>query len=161
MLGRVRTDPTDTGGLFIRRRPGTAPVRYRKPPKRGSDRRQRADRLLAAALLALMTAVNLLFWGPIPLFGLWTASQVQYVSGSVTLGLFLGFSLLLALLIGGLVVLKRIDHAWILVRRAAGFDQRSGVLPVVFGATAIVGGSVFTFWLLLIGGLGPSLSPGG
>jgi hypothetical protein len=156
----VRTDPTDTGGLFIRRRPGTAPVRYRTPPERGSDRQRRADRLLAAVLFGLMTLVNLLFWGPIPLFGLWIASQVQYVSGSVTLGLFVGFAMLLALLLGGLVLLKRIDHAWILVRRAAGVDQRSGVLPVVFGATAIVGASAFTFWLLVVGGLGPTLSPG-
>jgi hypothetical protein len=161
MLGRVRTDPADTGGLFIRRRPGTAPMRYRTPPKPGSDRRRRADRVLAAALLVLMTAVNLLFWGPFPLLGLWTASQVQYVTGSVTLGIFLGFALLLALLLGGLVVLKRIDHAWILVRRAAGVDQRSGVLPLVFGTTATVGGSVFTFWLLFIGGLGPTFSPTG
>jgi hypothetical protein len=156
----VRTDPTDTGGLFIRRRPGTAPVRYRTPPQRGSERQRRADRLLAFALLGLMTVVNLLFWGPIPLLGLWVASQVQYVSGSVTLGLLVGFALLLALLLGGLVILKRIDHAWILVRRAAGTDQRSGVLPVVFGATAIVGASAFTFWLLVFGGLGPTLAPG-
>jgi hypothetical protein len=144
----------------VRRRPGTAPVRYRSQPQRGSERQRRADRLLATLLLGLMTVVNLLFWGPIPLFGLWTASQVQYVTGSVTLGLFLGFAVLLALLLGGLVVLKRIDHAWILVRRAAGVDQRSGVLPLVFGATAIIGASAFTFWLLFVGGLGPTLSPG-
>ena len=25
----MRTDPTDNGGLFIGRRPGTAPIRYR------------------------------------------------------------------------------------------------------------------------------------
>ncbi|HEY3190261.1 MAG TPA: hypothetical protein VGJ70_22415, partial [Solirubrobacteraceae bacterium] len=81
--------------------------------------------------------------------------------GSVTLGIFQGFALLLALLLIGLVVLKRIDHAWILVRRAAGVDQRSGVLPLVFGTTALVGASAFTFWLLFIGGLGPTLSPGG
>jgi len=135
-------------------------VRYRSQPPGGSDSQRRADRLLAAVLLGLMTVVNLLFWGPIPLFGLWTASQVQYLSGSVTLGLFVGFALLLALLLGGLVVLKRIDHAWILVRRASGVDQRSGVLPVVFGATAVVGASAFTLWLLFIGGLGPTLAPG-
>ena len=34
-----RNDPTDTGGLFIGRRPGTAPVQYRTPPERGSARR--------------------------------------------------------------------------------------------------------------------------
>jgi hypothetical protein len=84
---------------------------------------------------------------------------VQYLTGSVFFGIFLGFLVLLGLLFGGLVVLKRIDQAWILVRRAAGIDQRSGVLPVVFGSTAVVTGAGFTAWLLLVGGLGPTLSP--
>ena len=155
----MRTDPTDTGGLFIRRRPGTAPVHYRDIPDTGSPRRQRADRLLAHAVLALMVVVNLLFWGPAPLFALWVASQVQYVTGSVFFGIFVGFVVLLGLLLGGLVLLKRIDQAWILVRRAAGVDQRSGVLPIVFGSTALVTAAGFTAWLLLVGGLGPTLSP--
>ena len=30
-----RNDPTDTGGLFIGRRPGTAPLRYKADPERG------------------------------------------------------------------------------------------------------------------------------
>jgi hypothetical protein len=114
----VKTDPTDTGGLFVRRRPGTAPVRYRELPDQGTARRQRADGLLAH-----------------------------------------GFVALLAMLFGGLVALKRIDQAWILVRRAAGVDQRSGVLPLVFGVTAVVGATLFAAWLLLVGGLGPSISP--
>jgi hypothetical protein len=155
----VRTDPSDTGGLFIRRRPGTAPVHYRAVPDAGSAWRRRADRMLAVGILAVMFVVNLLFWGPAPLFALWIASQVQYLTGSVFFGIFLGFVLLLVLLFGGLVVLKRIDHAWILVRRAAGIDQRSGVLPLVFGSTALVTGVGFAAWLLLVGGLGPTLSP--
>jgi hypothetical protein len=155
----VRTDPTDTGGLFIRRRPGTAPVHYRDVPDTGSDRRRGADRMLAHAVLAVMVFVNLLFWGPAPLLALWIASQVQYLTDSVSFALFLGFVVLLGLLFGGLVLLKRIDHAWILVRRAAGVDQRSGVLPVVFGSTALVTGAAFTAWLLFVGGLGPTLSP--
>ncbi len=155
----MRTDPSDTGGLFIGRRPGTAPVQYSEIPDAGSARRRRADRMLAHAVLALMVAVNLLYWGPGPLLALWIASQVQYLTGSVFFGIFLGFVILLCLLFGGLVVLKRIDHAWILVRRAAGVDQRSGVLPIVFGTTALVTGAGFTAWLLLIGGLGPTLSP--
>jgi hypothetical protein len=118
------------------------------------------DGLLAVALLAVMVAVNLLFWGPLPALSLWIASRVQYVSGSVSLGLLAGFAALLAALFGGLIVLKRLDAAWILVRRAAGIDQRHGVLPRVFGATAIVAAVGFTFWLVFIGGLGSSLMPG-
>ncbi len=45
-----RNDPTDTGGLFIGRRPGTAPVRYRDAEP-SSARRRRADGLLAHLLL--------------------------------------------------------------------------------------------------------------
>ena len=155
----MKTDPTDTGGLFVRRRPGTAPVRYRELPNAGTPQRRRADGLLAHALLGLMILGSLLFRGPIPIFGLWIASQVEFVTDNIGLGLLAGFVALLAMLFGGLVVLKRIDHAWILVRRAAGVDQRSGVLPLVFGVTALLGASLFTAWLLLVGGLGPSISP--
>jgi hypothetical protein len=56
-------------------------------------------------------------------------------------------------------VLKRIDRFWILARRAAGHDQRQGVLGPVFATTAVIGASCFTIWLLFIGGLGPSLAP--
>ena len=33
-----RNDPTDTGGLFIGRRPGTAPLRYKADPSRAGER---------------------------------------------------------------------------------------------------------------------------
>ena len=49
---RCATDPTENGGLFVGRRPGTAPVRFRALPKRGSDARQRMDGSLASLLLA-------------------------------------------------------------------------------------------------------------
>ena len=87
------------------------------------------------------------------------ASQAQYRSGSVSWGILIGFCSLLAALFAGLAVLKRLDRAWILVRRAAGVDQRGGILGRVFGTTAIVGAIGFTAWLLLIGGLGPTLAP--
>ena len=155
----MRTDPTDTGGLFVGRRPGSAPTRYRSQPEPGSPRRRRVDALVAHAVLGAMIVVNLLFWGPIPALSLWVASQVQYRTGSVGLGILLGFVLLLVALFGGLAVLKRIDRFWILVRRAAGHDQRQGVIGRVFATTAVIGASCFTIWLLFIGGLGPSLAP--
>jgi hypothetical protein len=157
---RVRTDPTDTGGLFVGRRPGTAPVRYRTPPERGSARRQRFDAVVAAGVLLAMVLVNLLFWGPIPALGLWVASRVQYGTGSVSLGILIGFAGLLALLFGGLALLKRMDHFWVLARRAAGHDQRQGILSRVFATTAVIGGSGFVIWLVFIGGLGSSLQSG-
>lgn len=155
----MRTDPSETGGLFVGRRPGTQPVRYRAMPKAGSAVRRRFDAIFAGALLALMTFLNLLFWGPIPAGALWIASQVEYLSGSVSLGIFTGFAVLLAVLFGGLVMLKRLDHAWILVRRAAGHDQREGMIGRVFAATAAVGVTAFSIWFFLIEGPGPSLAP--
>jgi hypothetical protein len=156
----VRTDPTDTGGLFVRRRPGTAPVRYRDLPDEGTARRRRADAVLAHALLALMVVVNLLFWGPLPAASLWLASRTQYLTDNLGIGLLVGFGALVAALLGGLVVLKRLDQSWVLVRRAAGVDQRSGALPRVFGTTAVVAAVGFTGWLVFIGGLGSSMFTG-
>jgi len=153
----MRTDPTDTGGLFLRRRPGTAPVHYRALPERGSEQRRRADTLLSLALFALMTFINLMFWGPIPLAWLWVAGQIDYQTSSISASLVVAFAGLLATLLGALMLEKRLDHAWILARRAAGYDQRGGVMARIFGATAIVGGVLFALWFVVIQGPGPNL----
>jgi hypothetical protein len=154
----MRTDPTDTGGLFVGRRPGTAPVRFRALPKRGSDRRQRVDGSLAGALLAGMIVLSLLCWGPIPLACLWLGSQADYLSGSVGLGILVAFLALFPLLFGTLAILKRMDQAWILVRRAAGHDQRTGALGRVFAATVAVCAIAFVLWFLVFHGPGASLA---
>ena len=123
----MRSDPSDNGGLFVGRRPGTAPVRFRTLPERGSEKRQRVDGSLAGAMLAAMVFLSLLCWGPIPLACLWVGSQVDYLSGSVGVGILVSFVALFALLFGSARrCCKRLDQAWILVRRAAGHDQRSG-----------------------------------
>src|SRR4051794_11627553 len=110
----MRTDPTDNGGLFIGRRPGTGPVRYRGVPVRGSSGRRRVDETFAALLLILMTLVGMCFWGPIPVAWLWVASQLQASTGSVSIALFIGFLGMLLTLLLGLVVMRRIDGVWIL-----------------------------------------------
>ena len=133
----MRTDPTDNGGLFVGRRPGTAPVHFRALPERGSELRQRVDGSLAGILLAGMVVLSLLCWGPIPLACLWVGSQVNYLTGSVSLGILVAFVALFVLLFGALALLRRLDHAWILVRRAAGHDQRTGALGRVFAITAV------------------------
>jgi len=156
----MRTDPTDTGGLFVGRRPGTAPVRFRALPKRGSEARQRVDGSLASVLFAGMTALSLLCWGPIPVACLWIGSQVNYLTGSVSFGILVAFAALLALLFGSLTILRRMDQAWILVRRAAGHDQRTGALGRIFAATAAICAVVFIFWFLIIHGPGSNLSSG-
>lgn len=155
----MRVDPTDTGGLFIRRRPGTRPVRYRALPERGSDRRQVLDEVLAGAIAGVMVLLNLSFWGPLPAAWLWVGSQVDYQTGSIGMGIFVAFLGMLLTLMGMLAVLKQIDHVWILVRRAAGHDQRRGILVPIFATTAVVGAIAFSIWLIFVGGLGPELAP--
>jgi hypothetical protein len=151
------SDPSDNGGLFVGRRPGTAPVRFRALPSRGGDLRQRFDGSLAGLLLAAITLLSLLCWGPIPLACLWIGSQVDYLSGSVSLGILISFVGLFVLLFGTLSILRRLDQAWILVRRAAGHDQRTGALGRIFAITAVVCGAAFLLWFLIIHGPGASL----
>ena len=153
----MRTDPTDNGGLFVGRRPGTAPVRFRSIPERGGDLRQRVDGSLATLMLAAITLLCLLCWGPIPLACLWVGSQANYLTGSVSLGILVSFAGLFALLFGALSLMKRLDNAWILVRRAAGFDQRSGVLGRIFAGTAVLCALGFLLWFLVIHGPGTGL----
>lgn len=85
---------------------------------------------------------------------------MQYWTDNVGLAILVAFAVMIGVLLGGLMVLKRIDKAWILVRRAAGIDQRQGVMGRVFAATAVVCASIFTFWFLIIAGPGSSVMPG-
>lgn len=156
----MRTDPTDTGGMFVGRRPGTAPIRFRALPERGGHARQRVDANIARAMWCLIFILSLLCWGPIPLACLWIGSQVSYLSGSIGLGILVSFIGLFVLLFGTLTILRRLDHAWILVRRAAGIDQRNGVLGRIFATSAAVGAAIFTFWFVVIHGPGSSVMPG-
>jgi hypothetical protein len=157
----MRSDPSDTGGLFVGRRPGTAPVRYRALPKLGSTGRQRLDRRLADAMLVAMTLCSLCCWGPIPLACLWIGAQVNYLSGSVSFGILSAFVGLFVLLFGALKIMRSLDEAWILVRRAAGIDQRSGVLGRIFAITAAICAAAFGIWFVLFNGTGSLVTPGG
>ena len=87
-----RNDPTDTGGLFIGRRPGTGPVHYRTPPERGDDRRRRADGAARRGRARRSRRSSCLSrWGPQPLGWLWVGSQVDYRTDSVMLGIIVAF----------------------------------------------------------------------
>src|SRR5262249_53692101 len=115
----------------------------------------------ANLLLAAIALISLLCWGPIPVACLWLGSEVDYLSGSVSLGILMAFVALFALLFGALAILRRLDHAWILVRRAAGYDQRTGVLGRVFAITALTVGVTFVLWFVVIHGPGSSTVSGG
>ncbi len=151
-------DPTDTGGLFIGRRPGTGPVRYRDVEP-SSERRRRADRLFAHALLALELVLCLSLFGPQPLGWLWIGSQVDYLTGYVTAGIATVMLGCLASLMLTMAAAKRVDHAWKLVRRAAGHRQEQGALERIFAMSVGVAAVAFTFWFLIIQGPGPTFAP--
>ena len=157
----MRTDPTDTGGLFVSRRPGTRPVRYRETPELRKGPRRVVDESVAASILVFMGLVACCFWGPIPMAWLWVAAQIKHHTESVSLGIFLGFLGMILTLLAGLALMRRLDQFWILVRRAAGHDQRKGLIGPVFAVAAVVGVTAFTIWLVLIEGLSPSLAPTG
>jgi hypothetical protein len=154
-----RNDPTDTGGLFIGRRPGTGPLHYRGAPERGGVARQRTDAAIAVAVLALEVVVCLSLWGPQPIAWLWIGSQVDYASGSVTFGIVVAFAGMIATLMATLTVAARLDRFWRILRRAAGYEQRDGALVRIFAATAVVAGLAFLFWFVILEGPAPSLAP--
>jgi len=152
-------DPTDTGGLFIGRRPGTAPVRYRVRPPEGSPGRRRFDAAFAFGLLVVELLLCLSLLGPQPYGWLWVGSQVQYLTGFVTAGI-------TSIMVGNLVSLfltpalaKRVDHAWKLVRRAAGYHQERGALERIFVLAVVITVIAFGFWFLIIQGPGSSVFP--
>jgi hypothetical protein len=156
----ARNDPTDTGGLFIGRRPGTGPVRMRAGEVAIDPRRARFDRGLSWGLLAVEMVLCLSLFGPQPMGWMWVGSQVQYLTGFVTVGIstiMIGclFSLMITMSLA-----KRVDHAWKLVRRAGGHTQERGALERIFGVSAIVSLVLFTFWFFIIEGPGSGLFPG-
>ena len=154
-----RNDPTDTGGLFIGRRPGTGPLKYRTEPERGGAGRRRADAVLAAAILVLVVLLCLTLWGPQPVAWLWVGSQVDYRTGSVTAGIAVAFAGMIATLMLTLALATRLDRAWRILRRAAGHEQREGILVRIFASTAVVAGVAFLIWFVVLEGPAPSLAP--
>ena len=155
----ARNDPTDTGGLFIGRRPGTAPLRYRATPVSAGTTRRTTDRVLAAGLLVIETLLCVSLFGPQPIGWLWVGSQVNYETHSVSLGIVSAFAGMLATLMITLGLARRVDHAWRLVRRAAGYEQKGGALERIFVLSAGIAAIGFAFWFLIIAGPGPSLAP--
>jgi hypothetical protein len=145
--------------LFIGRRPGTAPVRYNEVEPT-SQRRRAADNLLAHALLGVELVLCLSLFGPQPLAWLWIGSQVDYLTGYVTAGIATIMIGCLASLMLTMALAKRVDHAWKLVRRAAGHRQERGALERIFVVSVGLALVLFAAWFLVIEGPGPSLAPG-
>ena len=65
----------------------------------------------------------------------------------------------LASLMLTMALAKRVDHAWKLVRRAAGHRQERGALERIFAASVGIALILFTIWFFVIQGPGPTLAP--
>jgi hypothetical protein len=115
--------------------------------------------VLAAVVLVAETLLCLTLWGPQPVAWLWVGSQVDYHSGSVTFGIAVAFAGMIATLMLTLAAATRLDRAWRILRRAAGYEQREGMLVRIFSATAVVAGLAFLFWFVILEGPAPSMAP--
>jgi hypothetical protein len=155
-----RTDPLDNSGLFVGRRASvSAPTRV--PAGTGTNVLTRCfDHTLALGILLLEVALVASLWGPQPIGWLWVASQVSYLSSSVAVGLLAGFAGMLVGLFLTLAVLSRLDHAWKLTRRAAGRDQREGVLERLFVVAVVIFVPAFLVWFFVVAGPGSLVFPG-
>jgi hypothetical protein len=156
----TRNDPTETGGLFIGRRPGTAPLRYRAQPTAAGSARRRVDEVFAAALLVVETLLLATLWGPQPAGWLWVGAQIFYNTGSVGIGIVVAFVGMLLTILATIGLAMRLDRAWMLVRRASGHEQEKGALERIFVTSMILAGTAFLIWFLLVQGPGPDIAPG-
>ena len=149
-------DPTDTGGLFVGRRPGTAPLKYRAQPVTAGQARRTADKFLSGLILTLEALLCFTLWGPQPAGWLWVGSQVDYKTGNIGFAIVVAFAGMLTTLFMTLALARRLDHAWKLVRRAAGYEQKKGALEWIFVISLMVVGTLFLIWFFLIEGPGSS-----
>jgi hypothetical protein len=130
-----------------------------RPPE-GDPRRRRFDRVLAVVLLGVELLLCLSLFGPQPAGWLWVGSQVQYLTGFVTAGITTIMLGCLASLFVTLILAKRVDHAWKLVRRSAGYHQERGALERIFAISVALAVVIFGFWFIVIHGPGSSVFPG-
>lgn len=154
-----QNDPTDTGGLFIGRRPGTAPLRYRKQPDAPDSKRRRIDAVLAGAILVVETLVCTTLWGPQPAAWLWLGSQLYHETDSIALAILVAFAGMLTTILGTLAIAMRLDRVWKILRRASGYEQQTGALEKIFVISMAVAGIAFLIWFVVIEGPDSSIAP--
>jgi hypothetical protein len=149
-------DPSDTGGLFIGRRPGTGPVHYRGVPERAGERRRRLDGAFAVVVLLVEALLCLSVWGPQPLAWLWVGSQVEGATQSLGAALavaILGVAASIVVLVPALGWLNRLHEE---LRVARGFESHGQTaLEAVLVVSAAVALTVFVVWFFVFSGSSP------
>ena len=109
----------------------------------------RPARAAAAALLALEALGALLMWAPIPLAWLWIGGRIYAATGSLAADGFVAFSGFVATVIVVVAALRRIDAAWIALRRRGGHVQDEGALNDVATISGAIGIVCFVAWYYL------------
>lgn len=109
-----------------------------------------------AMLLAAQALANLALWVPLPLAVLWVASMIDYVTGSLLLGVACSFVVLILGVRGGMILIGRIDAAW---QDSTSSAWREDALHYIATWCALLGGGGFAIWLVLIGGMRSSMFP--
>jgi len=158
-LEMASNDPTETGGLFIGRRPGTGPLRYRGRPERPQGLRRRLDATLAGVLLTVETLLLTTLWGPQPAAWLWVGSRIFHETGSIGIAILAAFAGMLTTIMGTLAIAMRLDRMWKIVRRAGGHEQKEGMLERIFVISMAIAGVAFLIWFLVIQGPGAEIAP--
>jgi hypothetical protein len=74
----------------------------------------------------------------------------------VSFGIAVAFAGMIATLMLTLALATRMDRVWRLLRRAAGKDQRDGMLTRIFTISALIAGGCFLLWFFVINGPAPS-----
>jgi hypothetical protein len=110
----------------------------------------RLARAGSAALLAIEALGTLLMWAPIPLAWLWIGGRVYSLTGSLATDLAVAFAGFIGTTLLAVVVLQRVDQAWITLRRRAGHDQENGALSQVAIVSGTIGIALFLLWYYLL-----------
>jgi hypothetical protein len=155
-----RTDPINNAGLFVgpRRRPAVAAGRSDADAK-PSFLARCGDECLALVALVVEVALVISVWTAQPVGWVWVASQVSYLSGSAALALVAGLGGMILGLVVTLAVLTRVDHGWKLARRAAGREQKEGVLEPLFMGAFVLFVPAFLVWFFVFEGPGSMVYP--
>jgi hypothetical protein len=100
-------------------------------------------------------------WVPVPLAWFWVGARVYDVTGSVAADGGVAFFGFLATATLAMAVLRRVDAAWLALRRRAGHDQPQGALTQVVVVSGTFGILAFVLWYYIGGAFVLPFMPSG
>lgn len=124
-------------------------------PQTSTGRRRTVEVWLARGLVALMIGVTVLCFGPIEIAWLYIGGRLNHAVGSTGVGLVVAILGMLGALVLTIGLLRRLEAAWVLVRRSAGHAQQRGILETVFVIAVGITTVLFAIWFLGFSGASP------